>query len=59
MTNDELPDDRQIAPSEHAPRKHAMLSKQGEFVVAEERNPEAWVCVDVEESEAGIMEVRE
>lgn len=53
-------EDRQPVPSEHAPRKYAAYSADGEFVVAEESNVEAWVCVDTEASRDGVlMEVRE
>lgn len=51
-------DGRQPAPSEHAPRKYT-LAGDGEYMVSERGNPQAWICANVSESEAGICEVRE
>ena len=40
-------------------RDHAAYSGSGEFVVADEENPNAWVLANVGESPAGVVEVQQ
>jgi hypothetical protein len=51
--------DYEAAAEDDERRDYAAYSGDGEFVVADEENPNAWVCADVAESAASLMEVRQ
>ena len=51
--------DYEAAAEDDERRDYAAYSGDGEFVVADEENPNAWVCADVAESAASLVEVRQ